>query len=130
MSHALWDAWIHERDVLLPLGLEPAQEADEIARSLEYAAALGPTFLAMFGSTRPGTLVVDGTDPDTHVVVELGPTVVVHDGAAAGDAVRLTGPSVALVEALSARAPLPCTVDDDQRWMLGGMVTAFDQVAP
>ena len=30
-SHALWDAWVHERDILLPLGMVPAEEPDEIA---------------------------------------------------------------------------------------------------
>jgi uncharacterized protein (TIGR03083 family) len=130
VRHALWDAWVHERDVMLPLGLAPVEEPDEIALSLEYVAALSPAFLAMFGSSRPGTLVVDGTDPDTHVVVELGTEVVVHDGDATDDALRLAGPSVALVEALSARAPFPCEVDDGGRWMLSGLTTVFDQLPP
>jgi uncharacterized protein (TIGR03083 family) len=127
VSHALWDAWIHERDVALPLGIEPAEEPDEIAVALAYAAALSPTFLAMFGSVRTGTLVVEGTDPDIRVVVELGTTVVVHDGDAGPDAVRVTGRSADLVDALSLRTPLPCPVDDAGRWMLSGLETAFDQ---
>jgi uncharacterized protein (TIGR03083 family) len=40
--HALWDGWIHERDILLPLGLPPVDEPDEVRACLEYAAALGP----------------------------------------------------------------------------------------
>lgn len=129
VSHALWDAWIHERDVALPLGLRPDEEQDEIAVSLAYAAALSPMFLAMFGSTRTGTLVVEGSGPEVRVVVELGATVVVHDGDAPDDAVRLTGPSPELVDALSLRAPLPCDVDADARWMLSGLETAFDQAS-
>jgi uncharacterized protein (TIGR03083 family) len=125
--HALWDAWVHERDVVLPLGMQPVEEPDEVALSLEYVAALSPGFLAMYGSTRPGTLVVDGTDPDVRVVVELGATVTVHDGHAPEDALRLVGPSVQLVDALSLRAPLPCEVDDAGAWMLSGLSTAFDQ---
>jgi hypothetical protein len=127
VSHALWDAWIHERDVALPLGIETAEEPDEIAVALAYAAALSPTFLAMYGSSRTGTLVVEGTDPDVRVVVELGTTVVVHDGDAGPDAVRVTGRSAELVDALSLRAPLPCPVDEADRWMLSGLETAFDQ---
>ena len=131
VRHALWDAWIHERDIALPLGLSTVEEPDEIALSLEYAAALSPMFLAMHGSARTGTLVVDGTDPATHVVVELGTTVVVrYDGDAPADAVRLAGPSAGLTDALSLRAPFPCDVDDDGRWMLTGLATAFDQVSP
>ena len=56
--HALWDAWIHERDVLLPLGLPIVEEADEISDSLRYAAALGPAFATTLGSTRCGAIVV------------------------------------------------------------------------
>jgi hypothetical protein len=33
MSHALWDSWAHERDILLPLGMEPTVVADESSRA-------------------------------------------------------------------------------------------------
>ena len=127
VSQALWDAWIHERDVALPLELQPAEEPDEVAVSLRYAAALSPMFLAMFGSTRVGALVVEGTDLDIRVVAELGSTVLVHDGDAADEAVALTGRSAELADALSLRAPLPCDVDDAGRRMLSGLERAFDQ---
>ncbi len=126
--HALWDAWIHERDVLLPLGATPVEEPDEVVACLEYAAALGPAFLATSGSTRAGTLAVEGTDPDAHVVVQAGETVVVSDQAAPVDAVRLTGRSVDLVEALSYRSPLPHDVAEGDRWLLGGLAAVFDLV--
>ena len=129
IRHALWDAWIHERDVVLPLGMTPVEEPDEVALALEYAAALGPTFLAMNGSTRTGTLVVDGTDPATHVVVELGSSVVVHDGDAPPGAVRITGRSAELTEAMSQRGPLP-DIGDDDRWMVGGLAQIFDAAEP
>jgi uncharacterized protein (TIGR03083 family) len=128
VRHALWDAWIHERDVVLPLGMAPVEEPDEVAVSLEYAAALGPAFLAMGGSTRAATLVVDGTDPTTHVVIELGPTVVVHDGEASPGAVRISGRSAELVEALSFRTPFSFDVADDDRWLFDGLATVFDLV--
>ena len=125
--HALWDAWIHERDIAIPLGIDPVEEPDEVGLTLEYAAALGPTFLAMNGSTRTSTLVVDATEPDTRVVVELGATVVVHHGEAPTDAVRITGRSADLAEALSSRGALPHEVDDAHRWMLDGLAIVFDQ---
>ena len=125
--HALWDAWIHERDIVLPLGLAPVEDPDEVTVALEYAAALGPVFLAMNGSTRSGTLVVEGTDPDVRVVVELGATVVVGDADAdAPDAVHVTGRSPDLAEALSLRAPFPHEIPDDARWMFGGLEAVFD----
>ncbi len=131
--HALWDAWIHERDILLPLGLAPVEEPDEIEGSLAYVAALGPAFLALAGSTRSATLDVQATDPDLRVVVEVGPTVMLHDGssrpAAAHDAttVILVGPAVELVEALSFRVPLTAPLDPDDRWVLGDLGRVFDQ---
>jgi hypothetical protein len=126
--HALWDAWVHERDIALPLGLTPAEEADEMLASLRYAAGLGPALLAAQGSTRTGRLVVAGTDPDAHLVVDLGETVVVSlaDGAP-GDGARLEGRTVDLVEALSVRGPLPDGLAEEDRWMLGGLATVFDQ---
>lgn len=128
-SHALWDAWTHERDIVLPLGLPHAEEPDEVVACLEYAAALGPAFLAVGGSTRTGTLAIIGTDPPARVIVELGESVTVSARTLPPDAVVLDGPSVALLEALSLRGPFPCAVADGDRWMLGGLATVFDSVA-
>ncbi len=63
-SHALWDAWVHERDICLPLGLPVDVEPDEVAVSLRYAAGLGPAFLATEGSARSGAFGVSVTHPD------------------------------------------------------------------
>lgn len=127
--HALWDAWIHERDILLPLGIAPAEEPDEVAACLEYAAALGPAFIA---TTAPAgsvsaTLAVAAQEPEVQVVVDLGDTVTVRHGAPPDGAVTLSGPAVALVEALSSRGPLPCEVAPEDRWLLEGLATVFDQ---
>ena len=124
--HALWDAWIHERDIVLPLGLPPVVEADEVRASLRYVAALGPALSATRGSVRTGTLVIDGTDPEAHVVVDAGETVVVSDRDAPAGAVRVVGSSVELVEALSFRVPLTADVAEDDRWLLGDLGTVFD----
>ena len=45
--HALWDGWVHERDIVLPLGLDPVEDDDEIRGCLLYAAALGPAFVGV-----------------------------------------------------------------------------------
>ena len=44
VAHALWDSWIHERDVVLPLSREQPLETDEATLALAYAAALGPAY--------------------------------------------------------------------------------------
>ncbi len=127
--HALWDAWIHERDIAIPLGLAAVEESDEIVGALTYVAGLGPAFLASIGSTRTGSLEVHGIDPDVRVVIDVGSSIVLHEGPGPSGTVTLTGDSVELVEALSFRAPFTATVADGDRWLLGGLDQVFDQPA-
>lgn len=129
--HALWDGWIHERDVALPLALDPVEDDDEVRAALLYAAALGPAFMACGGSERTGTLVLEADAPAARVVVDVGPVVTASLGGDAPDgAVVLRGPAVDLVEGLSLRAPLPCSVDDDDRWLLGTLDVVFEAAGP
>jgi uncharacterized protein (TIGR03083 family) len=125
--HALWDGWVHERDVMLPFGTAPAEEPDEITGCLRYVAALGPAFAIAGGSLRSGAIEVVVTDPDDRFVVDVGETVVVRDGEAPDGALRLTGTAVDLLEALSFRGPLECTVAADDRWLLMGIAEVFDR---
>jgi uncharacterized protein (TIGR03083 family) len=125
--HALWDAWVHERDIVLPLGLSPVEDLDEIAGCLGYGAALSPAFVVARGSTRLGAIAVEATDPDIRFVVEVGDAVVVRSGDAPSGALHLSGPAVELLEALSFRVPMPCPVADDQQWLLSGLAEVFDR---
>jgi uncharacterized protein (TIGR03083 family) len=125
--HALWDSWIHERDVALPLGLEAVEEPDEIAAALIYVAGLGPAFLRSGGSSRSGALEVRVTEPDMRFVVELGPTVVVRSGPNPTDTVTITGDAVELLEALSFRAPFTPVMAEGDRWLLGSLDAVFDR---
>lgn len=125
--HALWDAWVHERDIVLPLGLVPVEEPDEITGSLAYVAALSPAFALAGGGTRHGAIAVEVTHPDFAFLVEVGESVVVRAEGAPVDALRLAGRAVDLLEALSVRAPLRCQVPDDQRWLVSGLAEVFDR---
>jgi uncharacterized protein (TIGR03083 family) len=127
--HALWDSWVHERDILLPLGHQAVEEEDEIVACLAYAAALGPTFLSSRGHDRRGALAVRTTDPAVEVVVEVDETVVVRLGGGDAD-LCLGGPSVELVDALSIRGPLTQPVPQDAAWLLSGLAEAFDEPSP
>jgi uncharacterized protein (TIGR03083 family) len=125
--HALWDAWIHERDIGVPLGLTQPAEEDEIQASLVYAAAIGPALVAAAGSTRRGKLGVAAHDPQSSFVVEAGPTVTVrprHDEEVAD--VELRGDAVDLIEGLTFRAPLEQAVPPAHSWLLGGLAEVFD----
>lgn len=128
--HALWDSWVHERDILEPLGLAQVIEADEVAASLRYAAALAPGFAISLDRAETGTLRVEG-EPDVRIEVaitprsatvrDLGPT----EAAGAADLV-LTGDAVELLETLSLRRGQPAAAPDDVAWMVQGLATVFD----
>jgi len=127
-SHALWDAWVHERDICLPLGLPVDEEVDEIITSLRLVAGLGPALLAVCGSTRIGAFAVRATDLDHTMVVDVGPTVVVRDEAVALGLPTVAGGAVALTEAFSLRAPPPVLPEADG-WMVDALGVMFDQGA-
>ena len=125
LHHALWDAWIHERDVLLPLGLSPVEEPDEVLAALRYVAGLTPALVLTGGGNRTGAFDVLATDPDLGVHVEIGRDVSVTGGATGADFV-LTGRAVDLLEALSFRRPLDQDIPVEIAWAFAGLSTAFD----
>ena len=127
--HALWDAWTHERDCLLPLGLAQVEEPDEILGSLRYAAALGPAFSRAAGSTATGRLAVVATAPDASFVVEVeADTVTVHDAAAPDGVPVLRGTAIGLLEAFGFRAPFEEELPAEHRWLVGGLDAVFDRL--
>lgn len=124
--HALWDAWVHERDVMLPLGESPPEEPDEVAACLRYVAALAPAFSIGRGETGRATLAITATDPEARFVVEADGHVVVRPGTAPDAAIRLVGEAVGLVEALSLRRPLDASVPEGAAWLVEGLASAFE----
>ena len=125
-AHALWDSWVHERDVLLPLGLDQMAEPDELGVCLRYSAALSPGFAIMAGTATPCSLGVATTDPALAVVVDVGESVDVRLAPTA-DRPCLRGEAVDLIEALSIRRPLPADAPPEWHAVLRGLATVFDQ---
>ena len=81
-DHALWDSWVHERDILVPLGRTPVEDPREVLTCLRYAAALGQAFEVGQGRGPGGIAVLEVTDPDARIVVSAtGDQVRVHGGA-------------------------------------------------
>jgi uncharacterized protein (TIGR03083 family) len=105
VTHALWDAWVHERDILVPLGRPPVVAPDEVLACLRYAAALGPALLLGIGAAAPQSFVVEVTDPDDRFVVEVTDGVRIHDGDAPQGAPTIAGAAIDVVEILSVRTP-------------------------
>ncbi len=132
LHHALWDSWVHERDVMVPLGRRAVEDPHEIAAALRYVAALSPAFAVSAGRSRPATMLVEAVDPDVvfRVVVDGdGVDVVAGSGPGAFDA-HLSGGAVDLLEALSRRRPLGAGVReraDDASWLIDGLAEVFDQ---
>ncbi len=124
--HALWDGWIHERDIALPLGLGVAEEPDEVAGSLRYVVGLGAAFLATTGSTRVGAFTVHSEGPDLDLMVDIRPEVVVGEWPGVEGLPACSGSGPAMVEAFSLRTAPP-TLPDPDAWMIAGLATVFDQ---
>lgn len=130
VAHALWDGWIHERDILVPAGIEPDEEVDEVALSLRYAAALGPAFGLTTGMGRRGTLGVEcvtrNGDTD-RFRIDVGDEVVVSDATVEQGTALLRGSAVDLVDGLSLRTELHHDLDGADRWLVAGLDEAFGQ---
>ena len=130
LHHALWDSWIHERDLLEPLGVAQVEEPDEIVAALRYAAALNAGFPLTQGITATGRLAVAATDPDAAFVAEVDGRVLVRSTAGEGTLeadIVLEGEAVDLLEALSRRRPLDREIPDAHAWMVDGLAEVFDQ---
>lgn len=128
MSHALWDSWVHERDILIPLGIEPAVAADEVVASLRYVAALTQGFAFGAGIELRGHFGIEAINPDFHCVMSVEDAVNVRVGHPDDGMPVLRGPAVELTEALSTRLPLP--VDAPPAWhrLLRGLTYTWDLV--
>jgi uncharacterized protein (TIGR03083 family) len=126
VHHALWDSWVHERDIAIPLGLDVANQTDEVSMCLRYVAALGPALAFAVGRPISGRFAIDATDPDLRFVVDVAESITVRSAATMDGAVCLRGDAAELTEALSLRAPLPPDTPEDFQQLLDGLRTAFN----
>ncbi len=125
-QHALWDCWIHERDIALPLGLTVPTEPDEVCSSLRYVCALSAAFAISSGYGVTGVFALEASDPALRFVVDAGDSVAVRHDQAPRAVPCLRGDAVALVEALSLRSSLPAATPTEWRDLARGLATAFD----
>ncbi len=128
-AHALWDAWVHERDIALPLGLPGALEADELSVCLRYAATLGPALGLNVGGSSKGSFALNATDPTVEFTLSVGESVVLRNGLDPA-APTLSGSAVDLLEAISVRAPMPSTAPSEWHTAIHGIAAAFDTPGP
>jgi uncharacterized protein (TIGR03083 family) len=125
--HALWDCWVHERDVLVPLGRDQEIECDEVTAATRFAAALSPAYALQADRLRTGALRFDLVDPEMQfAVVAHGGRVRVADGHVEADAPIVRGHTVAVLEALSVRAPWRGPLPEDLMWMVSSLGEIFE----
>jgi uncharacterized protein (TIGR03083 family) len=67
-AHVLWDAWLHERDILLPLGLPHEAPAAEARLAALYGLAISSTVPTLFGSTLAVTIELTGSANGFYVI--------------------------------------------------------------
>ena len=125
-QHALWDCWVHERDIAVPVGITTAVEPDEVRACLQYAAAVSPALGIGLGRSSPGVFAIEATNPNIRFVLDVGESVSVCDGVAATTIPCLRGDAVALTDALSLRAPMPQSTPVEWSQLVAGLAAAFD----
>jgi uncharacterized protein (TIGR03083 family) len=124
-SHALWDSWVHERDIVLQLSATQPLHADEVRASLRYVCALTSSLGLLAGRPTVGSYGVDAQDPDACFTLAITDAVHVRDGAAPAGSPTLTGSAVDLTEALSTRVAFPCPPPVGWEPLIEGLATAF-----
>jgi uncharacterized protein (TIGR03083 family) len=124
LQHGLWDGWVHERDIALPLGRHAPVESDEVISSLVYASALSSAIALIRGVSLKGEFALTTNSPAAKWIVGLAGRVRARPGYAAPTTPSLNGAAADLVEALSLRVPLPSEAPDEWRRLLNGGLTA------
>ncbi len=117
LQHCLFDSWLHERDLLLPLGITPVENGHEILATAAYLCALaGIASLATLDPhPAPGEVLRVGI-PDQNATIEITvglPTVVRIDHSET--AVDVEAPGILLAEAMSGRSDLASIADPGTR---------------
>jgi uncharacterized protein (TIGR03083 family) len=124
VQHALWDCWVHERDVAIPLGIVAPVKSDETWSCLTYSAALNVALALSAGHQIRGRLTVRSTDPDICCSLVVDETVTIED-CSEPTAPCLEGEAVALIEALSLRAPFPASPPVEWERVIDGFAELF-----
>ena len=78
VAHSFWDSWVHERDVLFPLGLEHRTDDDGSRFAVTYALFISSAVAALFGSPINATLELSGLGSGTYDVAHDGDAAIVR----------------------------------------------------
>ena len=107
--HLHWDAWIHERDMLLPLGIEPTEDLEALRFATAYGVLFAGVAVKMAGGTLAASLDVGGLG-DVQLTVSADAIRVQVDPDGGGAGVPVAG-AAALADALAGRGDVAAVVD-------------------
>jgi len=105
-NHLLWDSWLHERDVLLPLGMAPDPEPAEVRLVGSYQLVILGAVLSMFGMRTTVDLRLEGTCGEAQRLRVGDEVVVDHPAEPPGEEGCIRGDAVGVIEAMSGRGDL------------------------
>jgi uncharacterized protein (TIGR03083 family) len=113
LAHAYWDSWLHERDILEPLGVAGPVDGDDLRNATVYTFLVGGLQGGLLGDpapTGPGpaapidaTVVFDDLPLALHVRYDDG----VHLSTGDATAASAAGDALTLVESIAGRGPAP-----------------------
>ena len=105
--HGLWDSWLHERDVLLPRGIEHPTDGDATVYAAAYGLFTAAAVASVFGDPVRERLKLSGAgggvfDLDSHGGVTLTVTRTITAGP----------PAAGVADALAGRSPVAAALGD------------------
>lgn len=99
--HFLWDSWMHERDICVPLGLTTVTGDDEMRLVTMYALLVAAAPPAWDREYVDVTLGLSGSPDGAYSVTHEGDNVYVR----AGGSPEFSGPMEAVLDSLAGRGP-------------------------
>ena len=111
LLHGIWDVWLHERDILIPLGRPVPEVAGEVRLVLLYSLRMIGYIATAFGKTAGVTLAVSGAY-DGALRLDAADTLSVHAlGAGHLQEPVLRGDAAIAADALCGRGELAAALD-------------------
>jgi uncharacterized protein (TIGR03083 family) len=111
LAHAHWDSWLHERDILEPLGLAGPVDGDDLRNATVYTFVVGGLQGGLLGDATPNGPGPDApvdatvTFDDLPLVLHVRYDDAVHLALGDAAAARAAGDALTLVEGLAGRVP-------------------------
>ncbi|HEX6492785.1 MAG TPA: maleylpyruvate isomerase family mycothiol-dependent enzyme [Candidatus Dormibacteraeota bacterium] len=106
VNHILWDSWLHERDVLLPLGRAADPDPVEVHLVGSYQLVILGAVLSRFGASATVDLRLEGACGEAQRLRVGDEVAVDHPAEPPGEEGCIRGDAVAVIEAMSGRGDL------------------------